>query len=496
MNNPREADHNSPGSQQLTPPGGSAPTSGGAGRNRRQLLFVAAGFLVLLTGLLGVLFLLPAKQDAGPAPPEHIEARPAPAKVEEADPVVDALRSAAVAAREGFLALQIELESEHIGRWGGTQYRDLEEKFAEADRMFQNSDFSEATGLYQQATAALQALVETRGQRLNAVLLEGQRLLTDDKPAEAEIQFRLALLIEPSSEEARAGLTRAESAAAVMAYYQRALLLEKDNNLEKAADQLQKALAIDAGYEPARALLQNIEARISESLFTKHMNALLAALDRQEFGSAATSLERLKKLGIRNEQVGQAEALLTEKKQLAEIERLRSQAVAFEETEQWPQALENYEQILLMAPNALFAVAGRDRAAGRARLDRALQAAIDQPQRLQDSEQRTAVRQLLAHAGRIDPPGPRLDSRIDTLGTLLKAAETPAAVTLESDNQTDVAIYHVGSFGTFFSHRLSLKPGTYTVVGSRPGYRDVRKEMVIAADGGAYRFDIRCEEPI
>ena len=57
-------------------------------------------------------------------------------------------------------------------------------------------------------------------------------------------------------------------------------------------------------------------------------------------------------------------------------------------------------------------------------------------------------------------------------------------------------IYHVGRIGAFFSHRIVLEPGTYVVVGSKPGYRDVRKEVTIAADGGAYRLDIRCEEPI
>jgi tetratricopeptide (TPR) repeat protein len=495
MNSLKEPDQNSTGNQQLTPPGASDPQADG-GRGNRLLLSVAAGFLVLLGGLSSVLFFLPARQDAGQPPPQQIQARPAPAETEAADPLVEASRAAAVAARERFLTLQIGAESENIGQWGGAEYQDVEEMFGEADRMFQNSGFSEAADLYLQTIAALETLIETRGQRLGAAVLEGQRLLADVKPAEAEARFRLALLIEPSSEEARAGLKRAEAIAAVQTHFQNALALEADNNLAGAAALLRKALDIDAGYERARERLQNIETRINESQFTSEMNGLLAALDRQDFALAGRSLERLKKLGIRSAQVDQAEALLAEKQQLAEVERLRTEAAAFEGREQWQQALERYERILLMAPDALFSVAGRDRAVRRAQLDRALVSAIDQPQRLQDHEQRSAARRLLTYAGQAEPRGPHLDSQIERLSALVKAAETPVSVTLESDNQTSVVIYHVGSFGAFFSHRLSLQPGTYTVVGSRPGYRDVRKEMTIAADGGTYRLDIRCEEPI
>ena len=41
------------------------------------------------------------------------------------------------------------------------------------------------------------------------------------------------------------------------------------------------------------------------------------------------------------------------------------------------------------------------------------------------------------------------------------------------------------------------QPGTYTVVGSRPGYRDVRRTLtVLPGSGLAAALDIRCEEPV
>jgi len=42
---------------------------------------------------------------------------------------------------------------------------------------------------------------------------------------------------------------------------------------------------------------------------------------------------------------------------------------------------------------------------------------------------------------------------------------------------TDVSIYKVGKLGNFTETELTLRPGIYVAVGSRPGYRDVRLEF-------------------
>jgi len=70
----------------------------------------------------------------------------------------------------------------------------------------------------------------------------------------------------------------------------------------------------------------------------------------------------------------------------------------------------------------------------------------------------------------------------------------PVTVTLYSDGQTEVAVYHVGRLGTFTEHRLELLPGEYTVVGTRAGYRDVRKQLQVPP-GVSVLLVIRCEEP-
>ena len=79
---------------------------------------------------------------------------------------------------------------------------------------------------------------------------------------------------------------------------------------------------------------------------------------------------------------------------------------------------------------------------------------------------------------------------------LIAGAEKPVRVALASDNQTEVTIYRVGRLGAFEHKDMELLPGRYTVVGVRPGYRDVRRELTLLPGSAAPTLVIRCEEPI
>ena len=54
----------------------------------------------------------------------------------------------------------------------------------------------------------------------------------------------------------------------------------------------------------------------------------------------------------------------------------------------------------------------------------------------------------------------------------------------------------VGRLGTFTTRELTLRPGTYTVVGSRRGFRDVRLELVVRPDQDLATLRVSCEDKI
>ena len=129
-------------------------------------------------------------------------------------------------------------------------------------------------------------------------------------------------------------------------------------------------------------------------------------------------------------------------------------------------------------------------------LDAQLQTYLDRPARLFSQEGRAAARNVLGQAQAVPSPGPRLAAQAQRLVRLLHESETPVRIALASDNLTDVQIYRVGRLGSFERRDLELLPGRYTVVGTRNGYRDVRKEVTLLPGAPPPQLVIRCEEPI
>jgi len=74
--------------------------------------------------------------------------------------------------------------------------------------------------------------------------------------------------------------------------------------------------------------------------------------------------------------------------------------------------------------------------------------------------------------------------------------DVPVRLELVSDNATEVQIQRVGTFGTFSKREIELKPGKYTVVGTRPGFRDVRRDVTIAPGRDVQTISVSCVEPI
>ncbi|MDX1572357.1 MAG: hypothetical protein R3200_17885 [Xanthomonadales bacterium] len=67
---------------------------------------------------------------------------------------------------------------------------------------------------------------------------------------------------------------------------------------------------------------------------------------------------------------------------------------------------------------------------------------------------------------------------------------------LVSDNSCNVVVYKVARLGSFDQRELTLKPGQYTAVGTRDGYRDVRKEFLVPAGKTPPPVVLKCEDPV
>ncbi len=181
---------------------------------------------------------------------------------------------------------------------------------------------------------------------------------------------------------------------------------------------------------------------------------------------------------------------------LGKIALSEARAAAFEKRELWDQAVALYRQVLATDPTLVFAQTGLDRATTRAGLDAKLANLIQNPTLLFGDQTLAAARELLGVAAEIDDSGPRIEGQIKDLTALIALATRPIRIRLESDLLTEVTLYRVGALGAFSAKEVELRPGTYTAIGSRDGYRDVRRTFTIVPGREPASISVICKEPI
>lgn len=230
--------------------------------------------------------------------------------------------------------------------------------------------------------------------------------------------------------------------------------------------------------------------------FASAMSVGLRAAATGDLEGAKAAFENA--LSLRPESVEAADGLAQAEQgmRLSAIRDHQEKAVDRERQERWAEAEREYSAALALDSTLRFAGEGKDRAAARAALNRELEYHIANPQRLSEDAVLEKARAALANARAIEPPTARLRQQVDQLQAAIKTATTPIDVLLVSDNLTNVLVYKVGRLGTFERRELVLRPGTYTVVGTREGYRDVRRRLVVAAEGENPPLTVRCEEEI
>ncbi|HUF71694.1 MAG TPA: hypothetical protein VMR74_02225, partial [Gammaproteobacteria bacterium] len=171
-------------------------------------------------------------------------------------------------------------------------------------------------------------------------------------------------------------------------------------------------------------------------------------------------------------------------------------AMAFERRELWDEAIARYREALATDPTLEFAIEGIERAQRRADLEAKVEALIETPGRLLNDEGRADANLVLEEALAIEDPGPMHTALTERLAGLIEVASTPVNVTLVSDSATEVTLYRVGNLGTFATRELELKPGEYTAVGARRGYRDVRETFTVLPGRENRPVTVVCVEAI
>ncbi len=135
-------------------------------------------------------------------------------------------------------------------------------------------------------------------------------------------------------------------------------------------------------------------------------------------------------------------------------------------------------------------------AQARVQLDQQLDNFLQKPEALQDTQVQTRARKALDEASQLNSSDERLNEQLAELKVALIKAQTPVAVTFQSDGQTQVRLLRHEELGLFSRISRELPPGRYTLLGQRKGYRDVRVNFEVHLNKQNPPIEVICQEVI
>jgi serine/threonine protein kinase len=476
----------------------SAEPTGGGSRN-----VVYAGFGLLFAAVLAVIFLLPgymADRNSVTPPVKASElARestpPAEAEMETA-PEDAGSRQVADQALADLLGLEDSLAAKSVQLWGGADWVAARELVTEGDEFYKDRLFGSATDAYRAAFRLMEPLEARADSVLATALVDGATAFAAGNQMLALERFDLALAIDGDNAEAKAGQARALQLDKVLTLMDEAAGYEMEKRWAEALQTYARTLEVDSSWPAALEGRARVDSIVAGNEYLAAMSSGYAALAAENYSVARREFNAALQARPGDSDAQVALAQIDSEQRLARIIALSAEADTYKNDENWPAAAERYQQILNIDSSVVAAKSGLETSSERAELDTRLRGSIKNPDKLAADNVWDATRELLTYARGAEPQGPRLSGQISELDRLLTRARIPVAVEFQSDNLTDVVIYKVGRLGSFASRNVELRPGSYTAVGVRKGYRDVRTTFRVVPEDDMQPIILSCEDPI
>ena len=392
-----------------------------------------------------------------------------------------------------FVELQMQLEQLFTNtEWAAESLTQAKETALLGDNYFQNENYRDAFSQYQSAADELLATIE-RGKTAVALAIQQTTISIDQLDPVAsqqalsqaraffprdgqvdQLQERINKLPEVS------GLLREAVNYELAERYSDALIIyERVTNVDSATKVLADRVAaakLGLKKQRVRRLLGNGFRALEQSQFTSARSAFTAVLTEEPNNAAALG-------GI--EQIGQLY-------DVAVIRKAESDAATAMAAGDWNEAVSAYERILELDPTIQIGITGRAAAIEHQRISNLIGAIQAQPERLSNSKLFNDAERAVAEAKALPYQTRAFIQTIEQVSTLLSQYRNPVSVTLISDNAIEISLSNVGNLGQLSERTLTLRPGTYTLRGSKDGCRDIYTEITVLP--GIAPIEVFCAE--
>ncbi|MFK8026478.1 MAG: tetratricopeptide repeat protein [Gammaproteobacteria bacterium] len=487
-------------------------------KQKSNVKWLWIGFIVLLVLVVYVVFLLPRtlnKSDLADTENHNSQQSvvveksiadkilPDSAQHEEirsVDVLQDSTQLQAKLDAEKLLTTIIELEAEltkhAVNKWATEEFAETVEQGRIGDEYFRQRQYISAIESFQSAIDKLKDLQQRIQPTFDNAIMRGEQSLElGDQPA-ALNQFELAKAIFPQDERASNGWQRAQTLKELFALLQRGSSFEFHNQLQQAKSVYQEALALDLLSTEATTAIQRVDIKLKDEEYNHIIAVAYQALQNQQYADARAAFKEARNLNPDSTEADIGLNKVAAAMRDAKIANLLFEAEHFVQLQQWAQATVSYEKILKISKKHAAANTGLLDSRAKAKVLNDLKLALNSADQLFKKTVLNNAEQVLSSASGLEMPGSVIEEYRQELEALVRVAVTPITLTLTSDNHTQVVVLKVKRLGMFNKQALQLRPGPYTVVGTRIGYRDVRKTINVTPDSKMTSISIVCDEEI
>jgi len=403
---------------------------------------------------------------------------------------------ASAGAQSAFDQRLAALEARGADVWGGADFAAAKARVDEAVGARDAGSRALAQQRLSEALQLLDKVEHAAPDALGVELAAGEQALAAGQAERALQAFDLAARIDPNDQRAALGQSRARRLSGVLPLLADAGNAQSSGQYSRAARDYTQALALDPNNDKARTGLERARSALDDDSYAKAAGEGYAALGAGRLDEARAAFERARALRANGAEAQEGLRRVDAAAAVRNLGAMHARAEALESQERWDEALRVYEDILRQDGSLGFAQAGKTRAADRLLLGESLQELIDRPGRLSSPQVREQAAMLLQSAEEQPEPGEVLRGQIARLSALLPGLDKPVHLALVSDSLTQVAIPSIGTFGSFARREIELKPGRYTVIGTRDGYHEVRRDITINPGAENLTVNVSCADPI
>lgn len=377
-----------------------------------------------------------------------------------------------------------------------TALNDIQETETVAIQAFDRSDFKVAALSVETAITAAEKLKNEIAENFQLAFQQAEVAFHNNDFNNASQSIDRALRLNPQSAEAGNLRQRIAVLPDILSLYKKVAEAEVQNQLLEQYKYMEAILQLDPARQDIASQIGPLGERIKSIRYNDLLREAGQLIDADELNRARTAIKKANAIYPGRGDTASLTRKIDAIEKKRRINSLLSAAKNSEANDNWPDALQRYEQVLTEDASNQQAENGKEKAN---RIIRANNRAVDilnQQSRMQDPRIHQRITEFVEQIKPMARDSQVLADTVMSLENTLSLWQQKRSITVISDGKSDIKVRRVGNVGKTKSRDIQLKPGNYEFECTRKGYRSNIVKHFVPPDIEKTSVTIVCNVPI